>query len=80
MLLGKVAGTDRTLGVGIMSVGKAVAICATSSLTMFNVFLLVMLVWSAQVTRAQTFEKQLKASLTGQQELTSASAAVIQGT
>ena len=38
-----------------------------------------MLVWSAQVTRAQTFEKQLKASLTGQQELTSASAAVIQG-
>ena len=39
-----------------------------------------MLVWSAQVTRAQTFEKQLKASLTGQQELTSASAAVIQGT
>jgi hypothetical protein len=36
-----------------MSIIRFVAVCATSSLTMFNVFLFVMLVWSAQLTEAQ---------------------------
>ena len=64
-----------------MSLGRVVADLATPSLNMYNVFLLVMLIWSVQVTKGQQFDSKnsLKASLNGQQELTSASAAVIQG-
>jgi len=63
-----------------MSLGRVVANLATPSLNMYNVFLLVMLIWSVQVTKGQQFDSKnsLKASLNGQQELTSASAAVIQ--
>ena len=64
-----------------MSLARVVADLATPSLNMYNVFLLVMLIWSVQVTKGQQFDSKnsLKASLNGQQELTSASAAVIQG-
>ena len=50
-------------------------IFASASLTMFNVFLLVMLIWSVNVTKAQQFDS----TAVNNQDLTSASAAVIQG-
>jgi len=56
--------------------GRVLAVCATSSLTMFNVFLLVMLVWSVHVAKAQ---QQFDSSVVQSPELASASAAVIQG-
>jgi len=56
--------------------GRVLALCATFSLTMFNVFLLVMLVWSVHVAKAQQFDS----SVVHSPELASASAAVIQGT
>ena len=52
-----------------------VGIFASASLTMFNVFLLVMLIWSVNVSKAQQFDS----AVVNNQDLTSASAAVIQG-
>ena len=52
-------------------------IFASASLTMFNVFLLVMLIWSVNVSKAQQFDSS--AVVNNNQDLTSASAAVIQG-
>ena len=66
-----------------MSLRRAVAMCATwNGHTMTNIFLLIILVWAVgHMTEAQQFEhkKSLKANLNDQQELTSSSAAVIQG-
>jgi len=55
-----------------------VGIFASASLTMFNVFLLVMLIWSVNVSKAQQFDSS--AVVNNNQDLTSASAAVIQAT
>jgi len=54
-----------------------VGIFASASLTMFNVFLLVMLIWSVNVSKAQQFDSS---AVVNNQDLTSASAAVIQAT
>ena len=58
-----------------MKPGRFLALFATSSLTMVNVFLLVMLAWSVNPTKAQQFDSTGVSA----QDLTSASAAVIQG-
>jgi len=59
-----------------MKPGRFLALFATSSLTMVNVFLLVMLAWSVNPTKAQQFDSTGVSA----QDLTSASAAVIQAT
>ena len=67
-----------------MSPRRAVAMCATwNGHTMANIFLLIILVWSVgHMTEAQQFEHKKSSktnNLNDQQELTSSSAAVIQG-
>ena len=51
-------------------------IFASASLTMFNVFLLVMLICSVNIIKTQQFDSS---AVVNNQDLTSASAAVIQG-
>jgi len=61
-----------------MKFGRFVfGIFASASLTMFNVFLLVMLIWTVNVSKAQQFDSS---AVVNNQDLTSASAAVIQAT
>ncbi len=49
----------------LVSIQKNIALCATSGLAMFNLYLLVMLIWSAHVAAAQQQQQQQQQHVVG---------------